>query len=262
MFKSLLFVWCFICLQRSSSSLALISCILALMLIDCCTEAAPVDMSAVFFTVPSNVTCRQLTSGALTRRLRHNRLQATLTLRDETGFNHITDSDRVSRSRNNTETTDSAAKLQRQHSRKASEKTHHKRHRQQHDTTVATVDRLRISVNETGHGHEDGETSPPWHCQWEPRWARLGQGHFPSYVLSGRCESQRTCMFGLYECRPKKYVTTVLRRVPGKCVPLPTSDTLETVYEELWVPTKHRVTVGCECARRSPSHIHVIFNIE
>lgn len=202
------------------------------------------------------MTCRQLTSGALTRRLHHNRPQATSTLRDETGFNHI-DSDRVSRSRNNTETTDSA-KLQRQHSRKAIEKRKHKRHRQQPATTAATVDRRRISVNETGHGHN---ASLPWHCQWKPRWVWVGQGHFPSYVLSGQCESQQPCMFGLYECRPKKYVTTVLRRVRGKCVPLPASDSLETVYEELWVPTKHRVTVGCECARRSPLH-HVIFNSE
>jgi len=58
-------------------------------------------------------------------------------------------------------------------------------------------------------------------------------------------------MMGLYECRERRYAVGVMRRRPGRCVPLPLTGVNSTVaVEELWAPSHLTVVVACECSAR------------
>ena len=97
--------------------------------------------------------------------------------------------------------------------------------------------------------------SEPWHCQMEPHWQRQREGTFPPFLQTGRCRQKR-CVSG-YECRPRKYAARVLRRLPGRCNPLPlVGDNAATAFEEAWVVEEVRVTVGCECTRRRTAGVY------
>ena len=125
------------------------------------------------------------------------------------------------------------------------------------DADIGEKTRLPNHVAHRHHGtkqHPPSNLSPPWQCNFEPRWIRLGDGYFPPYVLSGKCEAQKSCLYGLFHCQPKKYVLSILRKVRNSCVPVPTTGSAESHFEEQWVPSKHRVTVGCECAPKRQQH--------
>jgi len=85
-------------------------------------------------------------------------------------------------------------------------------------------------------------------CRLERFWRRMSRGVFPPYVETGRCR-QSTCLYGLYACERRRYALTILRRVPRRCNPLPTT-TANATYEQVWRFAELHVTVGCECARK------------
>jgi len=91
-----------------------------------------------------------------------------------------------------------------------------------------------------------------WHCGVEKYWKRMSGDVYPTYVQTGRC-IMSTCMLGLYECRPVKYAINVLRRnISGqhRCVPLPTTNSTETTYEQAWTLSHIKVTVACQCSNK------------
>jgi len=94
-----------------------------------------------------------------------------------------------------------------------------------------------------------------WHCRLEKRWKRMPPGVFPTYIQTGTCRRQSTCMHGLYECRPRRYRIKVLRRVEqtgnntSRCSPLANVGTF-TRYEQTWHLVERKVVVGCECSRK------------
>jgi len=97
-----------------------------------------------------------------------------------------------------------------------------------------------------------------WRCHMTSRWLRMPPDVFPPYIQTGSCAGQSRCMMGLYECRERRYATRVLRRLPGRCNPLPVAGdgagaAGETGYEEVWVADEYHVTVGCECSKRRTS---------
>jgi len=112
--------------------------------------------------------------------------------------------------------------------------------------------RRKQKQDEDVDGKSDVEpigSNEPWHCHMEPHWQRQPEGTFPPFLQTGRCRQKR-CVLG-YECRPRKYAARVLRRVPGRCNPLPlVGDGTSSAFEEAWVVEEVRVTVGCECTRR------------
>lgn len=59
----------------------------------------------------------------------------------------------------------------------------------------------------------------PWQCSQHIEWLDLGQDHFPRYVRSVKCTSDR-CFYGHYQCKPKAFTVKVLRRISDKCVEL------------------------------------------
>jgi len=97
----------------------------------------------------------------------------------------------------------------------------------------------------------DGEA---WQCHMTSHWLRMPDDVFPPYIHTGNC-TQSHCMMGLYECRARKYATHILRRVPGRCNPLPvTGDVTEGAgFEEAWLVEEYHVVVGCECSKRRTS---------
>jgi hypothetical protein len=106
-----------------------------------------------------------------------------------------------------------------------------------------------------------------WQCRAEPYWRRMPAGTFPPYVQTARCRQSR-CMLGLYECVAKRYGIKVLRRVDGRCLPVPLvvgsvnatvggsvddaqpASEAGGLYEQAWTFAETQVTVGCECTRR------------
>lgn len=106
----------------------------------------------------------------------------------------------------------------------------------------------------------------PWTCSQNVEWLDLGQDHFPRYVRSVKCTSER-CFYGHYSCRPKAFTVKVLRRISDKCLEL-TSELREkfnlpqfstTNFEQLdtagdrpkffepWVFEEIAVNFCCEC---------------
>jgi len=96
-------------------------------------------------------------------------------------------------------------------------------------------------------------------CHVEKCRLRMREDVFPPYVDSGRCAGASTCLFGLYECVPRRHTVKLLRRLPPDeahgCLPLPTVSS-DAVYEDVWVPFNFQVTVACECSRRRDSGIY------
>jgi hypothetical protein len=99
-------------------------------------------------------------------------------------------------------------------------------------------------------------TGEAWQCHMETFWQRMPEGTFPPYVQTGRCAQQR-CMAGLYECRPRRYATRVLRRLDDRCNPVPLVGDADgggaRGFEEAWVVEELHVVVGCECSKRRVS---------
>ena len=94
-----------------------------------------------------------------------------------------------------------------------------------------------------------------WQCHMTSHWVRMADDVFPPYIKTGNC-SQSRCMKGLYECRARKYATRLLRRLPGRCNPVPVTGgdvTAGAGFEEAWVTEEYHVTVGCECSKRRTS---------
>ena len=87
---------------------------------------------------------------------------------------------------------------------------------------------------------------PPWHCELKTEWLRMPEGYFPQYVQTGKC-AQSKCMFGMYQCRAKRYVIRVLRRNPLRCNPIPAVG-FNSTYEEAWEVLKYKITICCECS--------------
>jgi hypothetical protein len=88
--------------------------------------------------------------------------------------------------------------------------------------------------------------SLPWKCQYKPRWVKMADDIFPPYIQTGDCE-QTGCYFGMYVCRPQKYVIKVLKRKKHqRCNPLPVEGGVPT-WEEAWEESKIKVVTGCEC---------------
>ncbi|XP_061174950.1 protein trunk-like [Saccostrea echinata] len=85
----------------------------------------------------------------------------------------------------------------------------------------------------------------PWTCKTKKVWLKMEDGYFPRYIRSAQCKSKK-CFFNYYECIPKKYTVTILKRDPTNCNPVP-SYGLDTTYEERWFFDKYHVTVFCEC---------------
>lgn len=95
----------------------------------------------------------------------------------------------------------------------------------------------------------------PWQCRMESKWKKMDDGVFPPYVLTGRCK-QTKCMMELYECTPRKYVIKVLKKVDAACFPVP-AIALNSTYEEAWTFVDYKVTVGCDCVKRSAGRYFV-----
>ena len=96
-----------------------------------------------------------------------------------------------------------------------------------------------------------------WSCHLQRRWKRMPSGVFPTYIQTGSCRKQPTCMFGMYACRPRRYLIKVLRRISTDhsddgCRPVPVTGP-HAVYEEAWSMMDVSVTVACECSRRRRS---------
>ena len=96
-----------------------------------------------------------------------------------------------------------------------------------------------------------------WNCRLQKRWKRMPIGVFPTYIQTGSCRTQPTCMLGMYACRPRRYVIKVLRRISADdsddgCRPVPVAGP-DAVYEEAWSLVDVPVTVACECSRRRRS---------
>ena len=99
-----------------------------------------------------------------------------------------------------------------------------------------------------------------WHCGVEKYWKRMSGDVYPTYVQTGRC-TMSTCMLGLYECRPVKYAINVLRRNTSgrhRCVPLPTTNSTETTYEQAWTFSHVKVTVACQCSNKRTARGHSV----
>lgn len=100
--------------------------------------------------------------------------------------------------------------------------------------------------------------SQPWSCKLQKRWKRMPSGVFPTYIQTGSCRKQPTCMLGMYSCRPLRYLVKVLRRVgtaddsDDGCRPVPVIGA-DAVYEEAWSLVDMSATVACECSRRRRS---------
>ncbi|VDP30177.1 unnamed protein product [Soboliphyme baturini] len=60
-------------------------------------------------------------------------------------------------------------------------------------------------------------TSLPWSCETTVQWMDLGADHFPRYLRSVRCTSDR-CFYGHYRCQPKAFTVKVLKRLMDKCI--------------------------------------------
>ena len=114
-----------------------------------------------------------------------------------------------------------------------------------------------------------------WQCRSEPYWRRMPAGTFPPYIQTARCRQTR-CMLGMYECVARRYGVKVLRRVDGRCLPVPliaavaaTPTAVNTtallngddfqldldaaggaLYEQAWTFVETQVVVGCDCAKR------------
>lgn len=92
-------------------------------------------------------------------------------------------------------------------------------------------------------------------CQFETLWKKMPDGTFPPYLETGRCR-QASCMFGLYECRERRYTVKILRRLPRRCGSLlrhavPTAAAgVAGVNEEVWRFVEYSVVVGCDCSLR------------
>lgn len=124
--------------------------------------------------------------------------------------------------------------------------------RRRHSRHVTDDDATAGDAASSGGGGLPGRTS--WHCSVEKYWKKMSPDVYPQYVQTGRCLSS-TCMFGLYECRPVKYAVNVLKRYSSvdnrkRCVPVPSSSSADTAYEQAWVMSHVQVTVACQCSRK------------
>ena len=90
-----------------------------------------------------------------------------------------------------------------------------------------------------------------WHCGVQKYWKRMSADVYPPFVQTGRCVVS-TCMLGLYECRPVKYVINVLRKNVGRhrCVPVPMTNSSDTTYEQAWRLSQVHVIVACQCSNK------------
>jgi len=110
-----------------------------------------------------------------------------------------------------------------------------------------------------------------WQCRSEPYWRRMPAGTFPPYIQTARCRQTR-CMLGMYECVARRYGVKVLRRVDGRCLPVPVIAPVNTtgntttslnredveldlaggaaMYEQAWALVETQVVIGCDCAKR------------
>lgn len=94
----------------------------------------------------------------------------------------------------------------------------------------------------------------PWNCKQETRWVDLGADHFPRYLRSVKCSSER-CFYGHYFCRPKTSPIRVLRRLAEKCQlfhPKTASNKThfpqKPIFKEPWAFEQVDVSFFCECA--------------
>lgn len=89
----------------------------------------------------------------------------------------------------------------------------------------------------------------PWKCPTQLVWRNLGTNHFPQFLRSVRCLSKH-CWFSHFRCLPKAFTIKVLKRKSDECVPVPSSETKESRYEQHWVFEERAVTFCCECVDR------------
>ena len=126
--------------------------------------------------------------------------------------------------------------------------------------------RRRGGRGRPGGGDRRRSAPTSWNCQLQKRWKRMPSDVFPTYVQTGSCRRQPTCMLGMYACRPRRYLVKVLRRVSADgsddgCRPVPVAGR-HVVYEEAWSLVDVSVTVACECSkrRRSGTYYHRPFD--
>ena len=120
--------------------------------------------------------------------------------------------------------------------------------------------RRRVGDEHRGRpGRRGRRRSQPtsWNCRLQKSWKRMPTGVFPAYIQTGSCRIQRTCMLGMYACRPRHYLIKVLRRISADtsddgCRPVPVVGP-DVVYEEAWSLVDVSVTVACECSTRRRS---------
>ena len=110
------------------------------------------------------------------------------------------------------------------------------------------------------HHHHHRQLRGSTHlCQVEKCRLRMRDDVFPPFVESGRCVGARTCLFGLYECVPRRHTVRLLRQLPPNealsCLPVPDVPS-DAVYKDVWVPFDFQVTVACECSRRRDSGVY------
>ena len=86
----------------------------------------------------------------------------------------------------------------------------------------------------------------PWKCPTRLVWRDLGTDHFPQFLRSVRCLS-KDCWFSHFRCLPKAFTMKVLKRKSDDCVPIPSSDSTKSQYEQHWVFEERAITFCCEC---------------
>ncbi len=101
--------------------------------------------------------------------------------------------------------------------------------------------------------------SLPWKCESQLEWMDLGPDHFPRYLRSVRCTSDR-CWYGFYYCRPRAFTVKVLKRLADKCtemwkrdegaedIPFHVLDADGPVFRQPWAFEEVGVNFCCDCS--------------
>ncbi|ESO10540.1 hypothetical protein HELRODRAFT_167040 [Helobdella robusta] len=84
-------------------------------------------------------------------------------------------------------------------------------------------------------------------CTFKKKLRVLGDGYFPTRVLTGECGKSH-CHHGISNCVPKKYRVPVMKKIGRFCGAIEEKERLrKVVYEEAWKSIYMEVIVACQC---------------
>lgn len=129
----------------------------------------------------------------------------------------------------------------------------------------------------SGGGGAPDKMKRPWECEARIKWIDLGEEYFPRYLRTVEC-AKTQCFYGRFTCQPRSFTIKLLRRRPGRCVPIRSAqdddedgfggprtteampgqqafrtgeDGLPAGLKELWVWEERAVNFCCDCAAAS-----------